>query len=94
MSYTTQYGKSRFDVRKKSKKKLFMPIFLGVFAFLILLQLVFPVQLAQFRRTVFPFLEPNVQRSFAEMSKSIRSGTSFEEAATVFCREILREGSD
>ncbi len=94
MSYTTQYGKCRFDAYKKSKSKLAISIFLAFSALVLILQLTFPAQLSQFRKTLFPFLEPNVQQSFAEMSRSIRSGTSFEEAATVFCREILQDGQN
>ena len=94
MSYTTQYGKCRFDTHKKPKKKLVIKM-LFVFTLLVfILQFVFPAQVLRFRKTVFPFLEPHVQQSFAKMSKSIYYGTSFEDAAAVFCREILQDGKD
>lgn len=94
MSYATQYGNSRFDVGKKAKHKCYISICLCVSVIVIILQLIFPVQLSRFRKTVFPFLEPNVRQSLADMSESIRSGVPIDEAAAVFCREILLEADN
>lgn len=93
MSYTTRYGKCRYDTAPKQKRRYGIPMLIAVISILILLHYVFPSQLAQIRKSVLPFLEPEVQQSFSEMAASIRSGTDLEEAAAVFCREILIEAA-
>lgn len=93
MSYTTHYGKCRYDTAAKQNRRYGIHMLIAVISILILLHFIFPSQLAQIRKSVLPFLEPEAQQSFSEMAASIRLGTDFKEAAAVFCREILIEAA-
>ena len=66
----------------------------AVLTVVVALQILFPSQMAQFRKHVFPFFEPNVRQAFGEMTASIEQGDGLEAAAVVFCREIIGEPSD
>ena len=51
--------------------------------------MLFPTQLRQARRIIFPFFEPSVKEAFSEMVTQMGEGVRFRDAATAFCREIL-----
>lgn len=94
MSYSLRYGDCRYDRRLPSKRKTKFALAAAVLTVVVALQIFFPSQMAQFRKHVFPFFDSSVRQAFGEMTASIEQGDSLEEAAVVFCREIIGEPSN
>ena len=90
MSYTVQYGTSRYDKvisKKKGKRKW---IYLSVIAVVLLLSILFPAKFSVMRKHFLPFFEPEVINAFQEMTLDISEGAGVYDATAAFCREIIR----
>ena len=94
MAYFVQYGSGRYDIGKHKKLKWGWIGFVSILLVYIVLQIACPSEMKRFRQAAFPFFEPEVQRSFTEMAKNIREGSTARDAIKVFCEEVFREGFD
>lgn len=89
MAYKIQYGTCKYDAKSASIWKLLV-VFIVVIAMVgAVAQFSASDYLQNVRSRIFPFSDDHVQAAFREMVTQIGEGTSFSEAATVFCREIL-----
>lgn len=93
MSYSIQYGTSRYDSKIVDKKKRWLVMSICLLCVAVLICAVFSEQISDLRRHILPFFEPQVQAAFEQMAVQIGDGVEFQDAATAFCREILFEAA-
>lgn len=89
MSYNVKYGSCRYDKPKPRQRPNKITILISIVIAVFLINLIFPTQIAQIRRHIFPFLEPEVMDAFSEMIGDISEGNNVQDALTVFCKEII-----
>lgn len=91
MSYIIRYGTSKYDSPKLSGKRKRLILSICVLLAVILVCTLFSEQVSEFRRHLFPALEPSARQAFKEMTQNVRAGESLHDAAVAFCREVLFE---
>ena len=90
MAYSTQYGKCRFDKPIIRKKKFGWIAALALLIAVLLLQMIYPAQMKEFREAALPFFEEDVQSALLDMAKDIKEGMAPGQAVKAFCEEIIQ----
>ena len=90
MAYNLRYGSSKYDKKPSVLKRMPMHLFAGVLAILMMVFCIFnSKEVNSICERIFPFLGNDVRNALSEMVNSIEKGCEPEEAAVVFCREVL-----
>lgn len=90
MSYSTRYGISRYDVKRKPSFKGYISL-LVILAALISFQFLAPTVFEDISSAFFPLLNKNVIRLIFDTVNCIHKGAPSVDAVAAFCREILYE---
>lgn len=91
MAYQINYGAPQPKEYKRGLRKTRVKLVaVGVLFLLVLgIRLVFPGTGKKLREFLLPGMTGETVAAFQVMVEDVRTGTSFEDAVTAFCREII-----